>query len=352
MTKGRSGQEVLRWCLLVCALAANLLPLYRFIGSMIWFREYLGDYKVFWGIASVPYEKVYDYHVFAYPPTALLLIGPFGLIPFWPSLILWSTAGAAALIVSARRLVRPLAIGLGLLTFAVCGAILHGQTSLVIGGLIMAGLAASTPRWRGVFLAIAAVIKPQSLIAAPFMLIAERNWRAIGWSIVVGFSLVLLSVLLVGPDLWLRWLRELPKFHSYLISRGIDKLDVGTYGLARGADLPGWMFLLAVPLGIAAIWLTFRREAPLLDRYVAFAAASVLMSPYTLFYDLAGLTLACMALLLDRERSPVIWLGAAFIVSSALAGLGIIILSTMLSFEAIVRQRTRSFSADPPIRLS
>lgn len=337
--RARSVGDLLRVSLLACALAANLWPLYQFIGSMIWFQEYLGDFKVFWGITSVPLVNIYDHRVFAYPPTALVLILPFGLFPFWPSLVLWSIAGAAALSCAARHLMRPLAIAVGFLTYAAIGTLLHGQTSLFVGALIMAGLTASTPRWRGVLLAAAAVIKPQSLLAAPIVLLAERNWRTIGWAITAGCGFLLFSVLLFGLDVWLRWVTELPKFHAYLIDRGIDKMDVGTYGLARSLGLPGWTFLFAVPLGIATSWLVFRREAPPLDRYAAFAVSTVLMSPYTLFYDLAGLTLASVGLLLDRERSPLIWLGAAMVVSSTFAGLGIIVLASMLSFEAISRSK-------------
>lgn len=331
----RSVWDLLRLGLLACAVAANLGPLYQLIGSMVWFRDYLGDFQVFWGIASVPFNEIYGHRVFAYPPTTLLLILPFGLIPFWPSLILWSTAGAVALSAAASRIARPLAIALGFLTYAAVGALLHGQTSLFVGALIMAGLTASTPRWRGILLAAAAVIKPQSLLAAPIALIAARNWKAIGWAIAAACGFLFLSVLLFGVDIWLRWVTELPKFHAYLVERGIDKMDVGPYGLARSLGLPGWVFLFAVPLGIATSWLVFRGEAPPLDRYVAFAVSTVLMSPYTLFYDLAGLTLACVALLLDRRRSPWVWLGAAMVVSSTFAGMGVFVLATMLCFEAI-----------------
>ena len=63
------------------------------------------------------------------------------------------------------------------------------------------------------------------------------------------------------------------------------------------------------------------------------------MSPYTLYYDLAGLTFACMAMLLDRERSPLIWLAAALVVSSVFASMGIILLAAMLSYEAVQRAK-------------
>ena len=43
-----SAADWLRLSLLACALLIGIGPLYQFVGSMIWFHEYLGDYRVFW----------------------------------------------------------------------------------------------------------------------------------------------------------------------------------------------------------------------------------------------------------------------------------------------------------------
>jgi hypothetical protein len=336
------ADNLLRLSLLALAVGIGLTSIYQFIGSMIWFREYLGDYQVFWGISSVPLVRIYDHRVFAYPPSALLLIRPFGWLPFWPSLLAWSVTGMAAFFFAVRRIMRPSAIALGLATYAGVGVLLGGQISLFIGALLIAGLSVQNSRWRGIFLAAAAVIKPQSVLAAPIALIAERNWRALGWAVAAGCALLLLSLLVFGLDPWLRWVSEMPKFHAYLGARGIDRMDVGVYGLARSFGLPGWTYMFGIPLGITTSWLVFRREAAIVDRYAAFAAATVLMSPYTLYYDLVGLTFACMTMLLDKDRSPLIWLAAALIVSSVLAGMGVTLLAVILSYEAVQRARQQS----------
>jgi ABC-type molybdate transport system permease subunit len=145
-------------------------------------------------------------------------------------------------------------------------------------------------------------------------------------------------------ETWVRWATELHKFQAYLTSRGIDRADVGIYGLARAWGLPGWMFLLGIPLGVATSWLVFRKEAASVDRYAAFAVSTVLMSPYTLGYDLAGLTFASVAMLLDAKRSPLTWLAAALIVSSVFANFGIVLLAARLSYEA-VKESHRQASA-------
>lgn len=333
------ADNLLRVGLLTVALGFGLAPAYRFVGSMLWFREYLGDYQVFWGIASVPLQRIYDYRVFAYPPSALLIIKPFSFLPFWPSLLVWTLGGAAAIGFAFRGVMPRRAMVIGLLTYAGVGVVLGGQISLFVGALVIAGLRIRNARWRGFCLAAAAVIKPQSVLAAPIALIAERNWRVVGWGFAAACGLLLLSVLLFGLDPWVRWISEMPKFHAYLRVREIDRMDVGVYGLALFFGLPGWTYVFGIPLGIVTSWLVFRADAPTLDRYAAFAASTVLMSPYTLYYDLAGLTFACVTMLLDRDRGPLIWLAAALIISSVFAAMGIILLSLMLSYEALQRSR-------------
>ena len=235
----------------------SLVPVYRFVGSMIWFREYLGDYKVFWGITKISFRHIYDHHVFAYPPTGLLLFWPFGKLSFLPSLISWSAAGTAAVLFATRGAISPRALALGFVTYAGIGVLLGGQISLFIGALILGALRTKHPSVRGLLLATAAMIKPQSIMAAPVALIAQRNWTAILWAGATAAALFLLTVALFGFEIWLRWLTELPRFHAYLVDREIDRLDVGLYGFARSVGMPGWIILLGVPLGILTSWLVF-----------------------------------------------------------------------------------------------
>src|SRR3569833_3078031 len=94
-TSVRTGNR-LRLILLAAALAVSSVPVYRFIGSMLWYHEYLGDYQVFWGVTKLPIQEIYGHRAFAYPPSSLVLLLPFGLLPFWPSLVAWSAAGSSA----------------------------------------------------------------------------------------------------------------------------------------------------------------------------------------------------------------------------------------------------------------
>ena len=328
------SRRLLRYALLCAGLGLGAYNLVPPIGSMFWFHRYLGDFNVFWGIASVPLDLVYERYGFAYPPPSLFLIRPFGEVPFWPALLLWSSAGVAVMILAARRMMPLRAVGAGFLSCGAIGVIVGGQTSLFIGALIIAGLGSRDPRWRGVFLATAAVIKPQSLLMAPFALIAGREWRTIAAALVTAFTLVLLSAAIFGVDNWLSWANHLLNFPHYLTSRGIDVTDVGLYGLARRLGLPGACYLAGFPLALVVAWSVFRSDAPPLDRYAAFACGTVLMSPYTLGYDLAGLSIASVAILLDERRATPVWIAAALIISYTFTAIGIVMMAAVLTREA------------------
>lgn len=308
--------------------------LFQPIGSMIYFHRYLGDYNVFWGIGSAPLSSVYVRYGFPYPPSSLILVRAFGLFPFWPSFLLWCMAGVAAITLAAARTTPLRSVAVGFLSCAALGALVGGQTSLFIGALVMAGLSSRDPRLRGLFFASAAVIKPQSLLAAPVALLARQEWRTIGYAIAAGLSLIVASILLFGIQKWVDWATHLSAFPAYVTTRRIDVSDVGLYGLFRRMGLPGWTYLIGLPLGLLTTWSVFRSEGPAVDRYVAFACSTVLISPYTLSYDLAGLSIAAVSLLLDDRRSPLIWLAAALIISSVFSAIGIVTMAACLVREA------------------
>ncbi len=337
--------DLLRFGLLTAALVIGFVPVFQFIGSMIWFHEFLGDYQVFWINGHSPLAQVYDRWLFPYPPTSLFLVRSFGALPFWPSFFAWGIAGLAAIGFASRRMISPPALAIGLLGCAVVTVLASGQISLFIGALVIAGLSAEQPRWRGPLLAAAAVVKPQSLLAAPVAMIARCDWRAIGWAIASACAFALLSIIVFGPDIWMRWVTNLPKFQTFMLAHKSDLMDAGVYGIARSFGLPGWLFVAGIPLGIATSWLVFREESSLVDRYAAFVCSTILLSPYTLPYDLAGLSLACTAMLLDSRRSPLIWFAAALIVSSVFANAGIIMMAGLLSYEALNKPHTSSSDA-------
>jgi hypothetical protein len=252
----------------------------------------------------------------------------FAKLPFFASLVLWSAIGTASLYYAGVRLAGHKCAALAALTPAWVVAALSGQVSLFVGALTIAGLTARTPVTAGLCFAAAGLIKPQALVALPVAFLASRDWRAAAWTGVTGLSIVAISIGVVGTTPWTDWLTALPMFRDILAARGIDLMGVGANALAIKFDVP-FIYYVGVVLGLCCAWTAFQRPDPL-DRHAALVCSAALISPYMLHYDLAALGATATVMMLDRERTPVIWLGAALAISYVLAPLGIILLAAAL----------------------
>ena len=175
----------------------------------------------------------------------------------------------------------------------------YGQTSFLVGGLILAGL---TLRKRevlaGVLFGLAGAFKPQFLILLPIALAADRQWRAMVFAALTAGVLVAMTAAAPGPPVWLAWLASMPRYeHQYglnpvMLVRNLTPFAwLATHGL-QGA----WAYALAPP-AIAAVWLTFRRTRRAAERSLALIGATLLVIPYALNYEMALLAPAAAALL-------------------------------------------------------
>jgi hypothetical protein len=86
----------------------------------------------------------------------LWLFKPLAALPKFTALAFWDAAGVAAFVFACRRIAGPLPIALGLLTYAVGQNLLHGQTGLIVGALVILGITEKRPLAAGVLLGIAA----------------------------------------------------------------------------------------------------------------------------------------------------------------------------------------------------
>ena len=140
-----------------------------------------------------------------------------------------------------------------------------------------------------------------------------------------------------GFQPWLDWLSVLGDFRAQLHRRHIDELDVGMNGLILWFGLPAFVYYIGAALGAACIWATFRATEAPLDRYAALASGSVLISPYTLGYDLARLSIAAAAILFDQRRSIALWLASGIVLAGAAVNIGVIALAAVLLWETAAR---------------
>jgi hypothetical protein len=285
------------------------------------------DFYVFWEAArhtAAPYDPAMitaleaRLHItgawpFVYPPTFLLLIRPFGLLPLAVAYPLWTGLSAGLFFYAASHMVRPPWAVLALFVVPpVVLAISPGQTSLLVGAAMIGGwlLRERRPALAGLLFAAAACIKPQAMILAPVVL--WGHWRLVRWAIVGGLGLVLAS-LVFGPGLWLEWPRALAAFRD--VAPATDRVN-------PSALLASPWF--AAALALVGIWIAWTWRD-----ITGIVAGAMCVTPYCHQYDLAPLAPIALAWLVDYKRAG--WLKAglgagllAGLVSAPLMGLAFV----------------------------
>jgi hypothetical protein len=281
------------------------------------------DFLVFWTAARAPLHTLYDIDAitraqawavldlndkrpFAYPPTFLFLIEPFGRLPILPAILAWSAMGIGLFCAAARRLIGhgwPLMI---VSPAFVCAAV-TGQATFLIGACLIAGvlLLPSRPITAGLLFGVVATLKPQVAVRAPLALAVGLHWRALLAAVVGGGLLGGISLSL-HPALWRAWLDVLPAFAKIVENDPWDiTIGVTPKAFAHQIGLqgtPGELALMGggVALAVAVVIVAFRRQDAI-GRYAALCVGYMLISPYALWYELALLQPVAVAMLLRRD---------------------------------------------------
>jgi hypothetical protein len=242
---------------------------------------------------------------FPYPPAYLLLVIPFGLLPFATGMVAWSLSTLAFYLSAARRLF-PRSGWLAAAFPAVFANASIGQNAFVTTGIFMAGLALleSSPIAAGAVLGCL-VIKPQLGLLVPVALIAGRRWWAIVGAAISSTAIMLLGLLLFGMATTMAWIHQLPLYAT--IGRdglvGWSKLG-SVYAAARLAGLASGpailLHALVLMAAAAAVWRIWRSDCDYGAKVAILSAATLLASPYVFFYD--AVILVPAFLWLAREK--------------------------------------------------
>lgn len=263
------------------------------------------DFAVFWravrGNAYAPSAQP-----FGNPPTALLLLQPLRLAPFWPALALFSAGGLLLFWTTARRLYGS-AAALALASPAVVQTLVAGQLSLFVAAAVFAAFLAP-PLAAGALLAVAACLKPQMAFLAPALLVAARRWESLAGFALAGLTLTCLATMAFGAAVWPAWFDGARTLLSVAEARGALALAVSpaTYGLP-----------LPLAAAAAALALYAGRRLPDPHQAALLVACSLFSAPYALSYDLAAV--APLAALLALHGS----LGGAVAFTAALGPLSL-----------------------------
>lgn len=265
---------------------------------------------------------------FSYPPSFLLLVTPFGLLPSLPAFVVWIGL-TTALFVAMAGAIAPRGAGAlpALLALGFSGTFVnlqYGQNGALTAALFGLGLLwlERRPWLAGACFALL-TCKPQLGLLIPLALLAGRHHVAIAAAALCAGLLLAASWLAFGTDTWLAFLGTLGWSRTAL-------LEHGETVWARMPTLFAAIRLLGLPLPLAyaaqaaasavaaaTVWRLWRRPAPPALRHAGLAVAATLATPYLLHYDLMllGVALAWLGrdLAAGPARGPTPWLPAAML---------------------------------------
>src|SRR5262249_33519333 len=136
------------------------------------------------------------------PPTALVVMAPFGMLNYFPALFAWAALSALAFYLAGRREVADLrTLLIVLVAPAALMVVLCGQGSLLTTAALLAifALFDEGPMTAGVLIGLLTV-KPQLGILFPFMLIASGRWKVFVSAAFTAVALLLASIAIGGIE--------------------------------------------------------------------------------------------------------------------------------------------------------
>jgi hypothetical protein len=245
------------------------------------------------------------------PPTALVIMAPFGLLDYFPALTAWFSASLLAFYLAGRREISDLRILLiVLISPAALLCVMSGQSSLLTTAALLTVFASldRRPVFAGVLIGLLTV-KPQLVILFPFALVASRRWRVFCAATVTALTLIAASIAIGGIAGWHDYVvKALPLQREVLQdARGIAMpfhptilMNIrGVVGNGAG-EIIQLVFSLAA---VVAVYSAFRARRSADPRHLQalFFACTVSASPYMGAYDLLPLTFAAVALIAEEQ---------------------------------------------------
>ncbi len=247
-----------------------------------------------------PATPFYGWH---YPPYFLLIAAPLAALPYLGALAVWQIASAILYLGALWLLLRhgPLpslardrlwpAVALGFT--AVFVNLTHGHNGFLTAALFAAGLALldRRPVVAGILFGLLAY-KPQFAVLVPLVLVATGRWRVLAAAAATLIALTALVTVLFGWEVW-------PAFLASSHFTRVVVLEQGGTGFHKIQSVFAWVRLwggpvglayavqgavsLAVATGVVALW---RSAAPMAHKAASLCFAAILVTPYSLDYDL------------------------------------------------------------------
>jgi hypothetical protein len=269
---------------------------------------------------------------FTNPPTFLLLLVPFGLVPYQAAYLMWAGLSCVALVWASAGLVRPgWAVAILPFTAPVLIAAGLGQSVLLVVSALVFGVLQldRNPRLAGALFACAACIKPQLMILSPLLLLGR--WSTLRAAVVTGLLLVIASFSL-GPRQWIAWFAQMPGFVQTV--QGLAAAHRFPLVSLLDPSLPLAAKLVVMGAGLAfTLWCSRRSPA---EQIVGVVCGSLCCMPYDARPDLVALAPSGLAWLLGANAS---WTkratGAALLSGLVASPLGVALAMLAVALNAL-----------------
>lgn len=263
----------------------------------------------------------FAYRSWAYPPSFLLLLLPFGLLPLVAACLVFEAVTLAGLVAALRCcLDRRLLLVTAAMVLSPPAAFNLGTgqngfltAALLVGG---SGLLDRRPVLAGALLGLLSY-KPQFWPLAALALIAARQWRALTAALATAGIVGLAALLAFGAGAWrdwLQWVVHSPagEYRNFVQCCLLHDESVATNLtlLGGGARLASLCQAAALLCAGAAVWWCWRRPAARELRLAILLAATALAAPHVANYDAVLLALSAALLFAHGLDHGFRWGGA------------------------------------------
>jgi alpha-1,2-mannosyltransferase len=243
-------------------------------------------------------------HPWLYPPHFLLLLLPFGALPFgvgMASFLVLTFLGlvAATWCYADDRRGRVLLVTSLLLCPATAITVMLGQNAFLTSALLIGGfgLSRERPLTAGFLLGIV-TYKPQLWLMVPVALIAARQWRVLAAAAASALGLAAASAGMFGIEAWRSWLDLMivpnDLFQRWVVAGRLNGQSVYACAIWLGTSpaVANLAQVSAAILAIAAVYWSFRHRLAHDLQLAILLAATVLAAPHVIGYDAVMLAAA------------------------------------------------------------
>ncbi len=216
--------------------------------------------------------------------------------------------GLLALGFALRRVGSRWVVAAALTSPAVVFAVVAGQVSLLVAAILLSVFAQldRRPVRAGLLLSLL-VIKPQTIILVPVLLMSSRRWRVLASAAFGTAAIVAASVAVNGLTVWTRFIdvglpAQVAEMRDtiHLLAKISVSLTTAAIETGLSAATASWLQLAATLAAVAIVcWVGWRsrKAGPNTDyECLVVLTCSIFASPYFLLHDLAAFSAAAIVL--------------------------------------------------------